>query len=170
MATLLQWINQFSDKRDAWTIYKTLSGVYAALSSVALNSATVNIKSTAKETIETGAVVNAVVNGSPVSLANDLELATPTGTVENGTHNVFVWTVDAAGNSYVQMGAPGAARADVRFPDIAPGRAAIAMVYINPTGTGDFVGGTTALDDATVTPNAALVNIVGPFNPSLQVQ
>jgi hypothetical protein len=45
----------------------------------------------------------------------------------------------------------------------------IGFVIINPTGTGPFVGGTTALDDATVVPNAVFVNVTGAFDPSIQI-
>lgn len=44
-------------------------------------------------------------------------------------------------------------------------------MIINPTGTGDFVGGTTALDDATVVPNAVYLNgNIGPFDPSVRLR
>jgi hypothetical protein len=44
----------------------------------------------------------------------------------------------------------------------------IGFVIVNPTGTGDFVGGTTDLDDATVAPNAVYVNTPFPILPGLQ--
>ncbi len=53
----------------------------------------------------------------------------------------------------------------VVFPTLAEGVVAIGFAIINPTGTGNFVGGTTALDDATVVPNAVYVNTVAPFFP-----
>ena len=41
-------------------------------------------------------------------------------------------------------------------------------MVISPTGTGNFVGGTTPLDDATVVPNAAYVNLVAAsFDPTV---
>ena len=41
------------------------------------------------------------------------------------------------------------------------------LIIINPTGTGNFVGNTTPLDDGTVAPNAAYVNNIGPFDPTV---
>jgi hypothetical protein len=56
--------------------------------------------------------------------------------------------------------------AAVKFPAIQVNKALIGFVIINPTGTGNFVGGTTALDDGTVIPGALYVNTVGAFDPS----
>ena len=43
-------------------------------------------------------------------------------------------------------------------------------MIINPTGTGNFVGNTTALDDVTVVPNAVYVNTIGAFDPTVLIQ
>ena len=59
------------------------------------------------------------------------------------------------------MGVEGATRAAVVFPTVPTNEAVAGFVEINPTGTGNFVGGTTVLDDATVVPNASYVNIIG---------
>ena len=40
------------------------------------------------------------------------------------------------------------------------------FVIIHPTGTGDFVGGTTPIDDATKVPNAVYANTQGAFDPT----
>lgn len=42
----------------------------------------------------------------------------------------------------------------------------IGFTIINPTGTGNLVGGITPIDDATVVPNAVHVNTPFPFNPN----
>jgi len=41
----------------------------------------------------------------------------------------------------------------------------IGFAIINPTGTGNFVGGTTPLDDATVVPNAVYIDTPYPLDP-----
>jgi hypothetical protein len=41
----------------------------------------------------------------------------------------------------------------------------VGFLIIHPSGTGNFVGGTTALDDATVVPNAVYVSPTGAFDP-----
>ena len=87
------------------------------------------------------------------------------GTVTNAKFNVFVFSVNAAGTLATQMGTEAATLGAVVFPAVADGYVAIGFVIVNPTGTGNFVGGSTNLDDATVTPNAAYVNTVGEFFP-----
>jgi hypothetical protein len=87
------------------------------------------------------------------------------GTVTAAKFNVFVFSVNAAGTLATQMGTEAATLGGVVFPSVPDGSVAIGFVIINPTGTGNFVGGNTALDDATVVPNAAYVNTVGDFFP-----
>lgn len=90
------------------------------------------------------------------------------GTVTNAKFNVFVFSIDASGNLTTTAGTQAATRAGVVFPTLADGQVAIGFVEINPTGTGDFVGGTTNLDDGTVVPNAVYVNITSGFIPGTQ--
>jgi hypothetical protein len=66
------------------------------------------------------------------------------------------------------MGTEAATLGGVVFPTIADGSAVIGFVIVNPTGTGNFVGGTTELDDATVEPNAVYVNTPYPFLPGME--
>ena len=66
------------------------------------------------------------------------------------------------------MGTEGSTLAGVTFPTLPDGEAMIGFAIVNPTGTGDFVGGTTELDDATVVPNAVYVNTPYPFLPSME--
>ena len=95
----------------------------------------------------------------------NLSMAALVGSVTAAKFNVFVfsWSDNGAGvltlKSY--MGVEGATRAAVIFPTVPTNEAVAGFVEINPTGTGNFVGGTTALDDATVVPNAAYVNVIG---------
>jgi hypothetical protein len=65
------------------------------------------------------------------------------------------------------MGTPGATLAAVVVPTPPVGSGMLGMIVINPTGTGNFVGGTTNLDDATVVPNAAYISCVGAIDPSV---
>lgn len=90
------------------------------------------------------------------------------GTVTNATFNVFVFSIDASGNLTTTMGTGASTRAGVVFPTLTDGQVIIGFVEINPTGTGNFVGGTTALDDGTVVPNAVYVNTPFGFIPGLQ--
>jgi hypothetical protein len=67
------------------------------------------------------------------------------------------------------MGTEGATLAAVKFPQFPNDKALIGFVIIHPTGTGNFVGGTTALDDATVVPNAVYQNSTAGFDPYVLV-
>jgi hypothetical protein len=71
----------------------------------------------------------------------------------------------SAGVVSVQMGTEASTLLGVVAPTVADGNVAFGMIIINPTGTGNFVGGTTNLDDATVVPNAVYFNLVGEFFP-----
>ena len=97
------------------------------------------------------------------------DCAALSGTVTNGKYNVFVFTVQADGTLSTHMGTEASAATGIVFPTIPDGEVVIGFVEIHPSGTGDFVGGTTNLDDATVVPNAVYVNtpcVVAPFcNP-----
>ena len=65
------------------------------------------------------------------------------------------------------MGTEGATLVAAIPPPIPDGKTVIGYVTINPTGTGNFVGGTTNLDAATEVPNAVFVNTLGPFDPTI---
>lgn len=98
-------------------------------------------------------------------VAANTDTAAFVGTVHNTKYNVFVHTVsdDGAGTQTfrTRMGTEGATRAAIVLPTVPAGEAVYGITEIHPTGTGDFVGGTTALDDATVVPTAVYVNITG---------
>lgn len=91
------------------------------------------------------------------------------GTVANAKFNAFYFFVNAAGTLTTAMGTEGATLEAI-VPPLAQwdgSKVCIGMVIINPTGTGSFVGGTTALDDGTVVPNAVYVNFLEGYNPNL---
>ncbi len=90
------------------------------------------------------------------------------GTILADKFNVYVLSINAAGTVAAQMGTEAATLGGVIFPTIADGSAVIGFVIVNPTGTGNFVGGTTELDDATVVPNAVYVNTPYPFLPGME--
>lgn len=93
------------------------------------------------------------------------DCAALSGTVTNAKVNVFVFTVNAAGTLHSYMGTEAGTFGAVVFPTIPDGEVVYGYVIVNPTGTGNFVGGTTALDDATVAPGAVYVNVTGSFAP-----
>lgn len=105
--------------------------------------------------------------GRIVAKAANTDMAALSGTVVNATHNVFAFFMDKSGTLTSAMGVAGATLAAVTFPPVPDGKACLGYIHVNPTGTGNFVGNTTPLDDATVVPNVVYVNITGPFDPTI---
>lgn len=87
------------------------------------------------------------------------------GTVANAAYNVYVFSIDSAGTVTTAFGTAGASLGAVVFPAVVANKPIIGFVIVNPTGTGNFVGGTTDLDDATVVPNAVYISVTGAFDP-----
>lgn len=133
-----------------------------------LRTAGLVIKAGTSAIVKTGAAdYYASVQGKLVKKAAATDMPALVGTVVNATFNVFCFFVDVAGTVTVAMGTAGATLAAVKLPPIPEKKALIGFIIVNPTGTGDFVGGTTALDDATVAPNVVYINADGPFDPSV---
>lgn len=95
------------------------------------------------------------------------DMAALSGTVTNAKFNVFVFTVNASGTLKTYMGTEASTLSGVAFPTIPDGEVSLGYIIVNPTGTGNFVGGTTALDDATVVPNAVYFNTSSVYQTSL---
>lgn len=154
-----------SDKGDATKLSKVLTGIYNRLNSVCLTSAGLAIKAGGGVLVKTGAAPTTLsVEGRLASIAAATDMPALSGTVVNATFNVFVFSQDRAGTRYTTMGTAGATLAAVKFPTIPDTRTIIGFIVVNPTGTGNFVGGTTALDNATVAPNVVYNNTVGAFS------
>lgn len=155
------------DKGAAYQLRFILKDVYDRLRSVAVSSAGLAIKAGASAIVKTGAAAfYYTVKGLLGTIAAATDMPALSGTVVNATFNVYVFSVDSAGATYSAMGTAGATIGAVEWPTIYPDRALIGFIIVNPTGTGNFVGGTTALDDATVVPNVVYVNPTGAFDPT----
>ena len=131
-----------------------------------LVSGALAIKAGSSALARTVATMYFMIDGKVYSKAA-ADCAALSGTVTNAKFNVFVFTINAAGTLATTMGTEASTLGGVTFPSIAEGSVAYGFVIVNPTGTGNFVGGTTALDDATVVPNAVYVNTLGEFLPEL---
>jgi len=150
------------DRGAAAALSKVLSGIYTRLNTVCLTSAGLAIKAGGGVLVKTGAAATTLtVKGVLASIAAATDMPALSGTVTNAAFNVFVFSQDGAGTRYTSMGTEAATLAGVKFPVIPDERAIIGFIVVNPTGTGNFVGGTTALDDATVVPNVVYNNSVG---------
>lgn len=120
---------------------------------------------TAKAKVKITNTIYALVGGVLVKKTTaDITLS---GTITADMFNVYVLTMDSAGTVTATMGTEGATLGAVVFPAVPTDSVVLGFVIVNPTGTGNFVGGTTELDDATVVPNAVYVDRVGAFNPNL---
>jgi hypothetical protein len=166
MDTLSRYLSNLPDGRSAKVLRPLLEGICDRLSSQLLTSGALVIKAGASALVKAGSILYATANGKIVTKAANTDMAALAGTVAADLFNVFCFFIDAAGTLTTSMGTAGASLAAVKFPAIPAQKAMVGFVIINPTGTGDFVGGTTALDDATVVPNALYVNTVGAFDPS----
>lgn len=167
--TLIQWLNtQVPGVRLRGALNSLLTPVFDRESTQGLVSGAIAIHGTGSPTAKTGSDWYGLVKGKLVKLAA-ADLPALSGTVANGTYNVFAWFIDAGGTVTAAMGTAGATIGAIVFPPIPQAKACLGFVLIHPTGTGNFVGGTTNLDDATVVPNAVYVNTLGPFEPTVLV-
>lgn len=105
-----------------------------------------------------------IVQGKVVKKTAATDMAALSGTVTNAKFNYFAFYVDVAGNLTTLMGTEGATLAAAKLPDPQVQKTMIGFIIVNPTGTGNFVGGTTALDDATVVPNVVYIDVNGSFD------
>lgn len=168
--TLTRFAQGIVDGSSRLALINILSAIFDRATSKQLNSAALVIKAGASALVKTGAsACHAIAGGALRSIAAATDMAALSGTVTNAKFNVYVYMIDSAGTLTTVMGVEAATLAAVTFPDIPQGKAVIGFTIINPTGTGNFVGGTTPIDDATVVPNAVHVSVVGAFDPSIKV-
>jgi len=163
MQKLTYLTGAIADKNDGQLINQMLRGIYNRFSTQIFNSGAIAIAGTTTK-VKTAAAIYGVINGVPVTKAITDNLFTLAGTVTADMFNVYCLYLDAAGTATAAMGKEGASLSAVKFPPLPENKLMIGFVVVNPTGTGNFVGGTTALGDATVVPNAVYINTVGAFD------
>lgn len=164
--TMTRYLNAIGDMRLRIHLRKLFLPLFDGTGTQTLTSAGLAIKAGGSAVVKTGASSTyAMVNGVLVKITAATDMTALSGTVTNAKFNVFCFFVDSGGTLTTAMGTEGATLGAVKFPQKPQQKAMLGFVVINPTGTGNFVGGTTALDDATVVPNAAYVNVVGDFDP-----
>lgn len=168
-ATLQQYLNAMDNPQDQAAFGPVLRALADRFSTQLLGSGGLAIKAASGVLVKAATAFYAMANGVLVNKGANTDMAALVGTVTNAAFNVFCFYIDSAGTLTSQIGTEGASLALVRLPEPAQGKAMIGFVVINPTGTGNFVGGTTALDDATVVPNAAYVNTLSAFDPSVRL-
>ena len=146
------------------TMRDALEQIQTNLVDVLLNTAGLAIGTSDAAKVKIVNTIYAMLDGV-IAKKTTAEVAL-SGTVTNALFNVFVLSMTAAGVVVATMGTEGATIGAVVFPTIPSDSVVLGFVIVNPTGTGNFVGATTDLDDATVVPNAVYVDTPYPFNPN----
>ena len=168
LQNLKNWLAQVSDSAARYALELILTPILNRFQSCALNGAGLVIKAGSSALAKTGAsVFHYIAEGVKGRISAGTDMPALVGTVTNAMFNVFVFSVDKAGTLSVQMGVEGATEAAIKWPKLDQRKAVVGFLVINPTGTGNFVGGTTALDDATVAPNTAYISPSGVFDPQV---
>lgn len=169
IGTLTQWLSGLPDGRMREQLRAILNPIGDRLSTQCLTTAGLTIKAGASAIVKAATAFYAICNGTLVTKGANTDMAALAGTVTNEAFNVFAFYIDAAGTLTSQMGTEGATLALVGIPPVPEKKACIGLLIINPTGTGNFVGGTTALDDATVVPTALYVNFTSGVDASIKL-
>lgn len=156
--------NRWAERKQQELLLNTFGEIADALSCQMFTSAGLVIKAGGGVLAKAGTACRGIVKGNPILIAANTDMAALSGVVANGTFNVFVFDINSAGTLTTTMGTAGATYAAVKFPPKRKEQTRIGFVVINPTGTGNFTGNTTPLDDATVVPNAVYVNLMGAYD------
>lgn len=167
MEKLSQRINQLSNQKDARNVYLVLEKVYKRLGNVALQHANLTL-GTIKQKLKSQADYYALIGGVMVkkSATDNLITLTTASNCSNAKFNVTVFTINSSGTITNRAGTEGATLAAITWPTLPADEPIFGILLVNPTGTGGFVGGTTALDDGTVQPGAVYLNPLSAFSTS----
>lgn len=164
--TMTRWLEAVQDATTRWNLRKLLEPIFDRESSLALNTAGLVIHGGGSTLAKSGAAdCYLIANGILQKITAATDMPALVGTVVNATFNVFCFFIDSGGTKTVAMGTAGSTLAKVVFPQFPKQKALIGFIIVAPTGTGNFVGGTTALDDGTVVPGVVYINGVG-FDPA----
>jgi len=172
MDNLTTVASQVTDPYAEVALIQALRGIYDRYRCQMLVAAGLVISATTANVKTGAAICYGLVKGHHVTIAAGVDMPVLVGSVTNAKFNVYCFFANKAGASLtaadmtVKMGAEASTLSGVRFPSFPEGKTLIGYVIINPTGTGNFVGGTTPLGDATVIPNAVYISPIGPFDPS----
>ena len=164
--TMTRWLEAVQDATTRWNLRKLLEPIFDRESSLALNTAGLVIHGGGSTLAKSGAAdCYLIANGILQKITAATDMPALVGTVVNATFNVFCFFIDSGGTKTVAMGTAGSTLAKVVFPQFPKQKALIGFIIVAPTGTGNFVGGTTALDDGTVVPGVVYINGLA-FDPA----
>jgi hypothetical protein len=168
LAKLMQYINGIKAPDLVRAISTPLRHLANPMSSQCMTSAGLRIKGGSASAItQAHTAIYAIANGVLVTKAADTDMAALSGTVTNANFGGWAHYIDSAGTLTSLFLGQGATLAQVTFADQPLQKALIGLTLVNPTGTGNFVGGTTVLDDGTVVPNAVFINTQGAIDPTV---
>ena len=161
MEKLTQRINQIGDLMVRRNLQLVLEGIYKRMGNFAIQGAGLTIGTT-KTKLTSGTAWYGTVGGILVKKAatTDLITLTTASNCTNAKFNVTVFTINSSGTITNRAGIEGSSLATISWPTLPSTEAVFGILIVNPTG-GNFVGGTTDLNDATVQPNAVYLNPVG---------
>lgn len=169
--TVRRYVAAMASERDKAALLPVLEAGSNLDSSTMLTTAGLVIHGSASTLAKTGAAVTyGFANGVLFKIAGSTDMPALVGSVANAAFNVFCFFIDASGNATSAIGSAGTSLATIQFPSIPIGQTMVGFLIINPTGTGAFIGGTTALDDATVVPGVVYISPTGAFDPSVIVR
>lgn len=162
MEKLTQRINQIGDLMVRRNLQLVLEGIYKRMGNFAIQGSGLTIGTT-KSKLTSGTTWYGMVGGILVRKAATADLITLTtaNSCTNAKFEVTVFTINSSGTITNRAGTEGSSLATMTWPTLPSDEAVFGILIVNPTGTGNFVGGTTNLDDATVQPNAVYLNPVG---------
>ena len=168
MGILSQNCNAIKDRQDSLAVLSICRKMYDRMASQIFNTGGLVIGSGSKKAVKLANTIYGIAGGVPFTKTT-AEATLAAVTITNAKFNVCCVYVDKDGTFSTKFGKEGAALVNVIFPVATEGAAMLGYVILNPTGTGNFVGATTDLDDGTVVPNAVYVNTVGPCDPSATI-
>jgi hypothetical protein len=144
---------------DTFKVKKGCGLFKRALLTFALSHGSLAIGTTATKVKTVTTTINYLINGQFYSKAPTDDLWTLTGfNCANGKFCRAILLLDSSGNASIAVSNQAATIEGCSNPPIPDNKCVVGTVTVNPTGTGNFTGGTTALNDGTVVPNAVYTN------------
>ena len=166
--SIKKYLSGLASQRDAAAVTPLFESIGNALSTQPLRTAGLVVTATAGKKVPKigSAAYYGSVKGRIVTIAAGTDMPALAGTVAADAFNVYCFFIDSASTVTSAMGTAGASLGLVKFPAFPLDKALVGFIIVNPTGTGDFVGDTSDLEDATIVPNTVYVSPVGAFDPT----
>lgn len=167
--TLIRWVSGISNQSDSRILRRLFEPLFDRQSSCVMSAAGAALvaKTAGGVLVKTGAADTYILaNGVLQKVAAATDMPALVGTIVNATFNNWSFFIDSGGTVTSLLGTAGATLAAMKFPQFPSKKAYIGSIIINPTGTGNYVGGTTALNDGTVVPNVVYISAAGGMDPA----